>query len=138
MRCLQLVLTLVVLAAWPSLACPSRVEARDYVFDGTWRTTNRPLDGPMTCVVTQLGVQKWQGRFYGVWQGAPFDYTVPFSGPTSQLRGTASIDGANYTWIGRIQEGTPASFQGRFGGDRYEGSFDLKERVKTAQARPGR
>jgi hypothetical protein len=131
MRCPQLFLPLVVVAA-----CAAQAEARGYLFEGTWRTTNRPLDGTMTCVVTDLGNQKWLGRFYGVWQGVPFDYNVPFSGPPSNLRGTALIDGANYTWIGRIREAAPGSFQGSFGGDRYEGSFNLQERVKTAQSRP--
>lgn len=131
MRRMHIFLPLLIVAA-----CVSLAEARDYLFEGTWRTTNRPLDGPMTCVVTDLGNQTWQGRFYGVWQGVPFDYIVPFSGPPSQLRGTALIDGANYTWTGRIREAAPASFQGSFGGDRYEGSFLLQEPVNPAPSRP--
>jgi hypothetical protein len=125
MRRLQSFLPLLIVAA-----CAAPAVARDFTFDGTWRTTNRPLEGTMTCVVTELGVQKWQGRFFGVWQGVPFDYTVPFTGAPTNLRGTALIDGANYTWIGQIREETPNTFKGSFGGDRYEGSFDLKERGK--------
>jgi hypothetical protein len=60
---------------------------------------------------------------------------VPFGGPPAQLKGTAVIDGANYTCTGRIEEGTPRSFLGSFGGDRYAGSFDLKETTHTAQAK---
>ena len=41
------------------------------VFEGDWQTTNRKLDGKMTCVVTDLGSEKWRGRFYGIWQAAP-------------------------------------------------------------------
>ena len=133
MRLPRSVLAFVVL-----LACASSTVARDYVFQGTWHTTNRPLDGTMTCVVTDLGNEKWTGRFFGVWQGVAFDYNVPFSGPPSQLRGTALIDGANYAWTGQIREAAPNSFQGNFGGDRYFGSFDLTERTNTTQSRPGR
>lgn len=131
MRGLRTILTSLILTT-----CVTSVEARDFVFEGKWRTTNRPLDGTMTCVVTDLGNENWQGRFYGVWQGVAFDYNVSFSGPASQLHGTALIDGANYTWTGRIDEGPLGSFQGTFGGDRYRGSFDLKAPVKTAQPRP--
>jgi hypothetical protein len=129
MRSLRAVQTLLLLAA---LASP--VVARDYVFEGTWRTTNRPLDGRMTCVVTDLGDQKWLGRFYGVWQGVAFDYNVPFSGPLSELRGTAVIDGSNYTWAARIDEGTPGTFHANFDGDRYRGSFELTEQVKATSS----
>ena len=67
--------------------------AEDSIYDGVWHTTNRKLDGTMTCVVTNLG-EKWRsGRFYGVWQGVAFDHTVAFSGPPFDLRGTAQIDG---------------------------------------------
>jgi hypothetical protein len=104
--------------------------AADAMYVGTWKTTNRKLDGTMTCAVKELGDEKWQGRFYGVWQGVPFDYTVAFSGPPVSLRGTATIDGANYTWTGTIAPGNseaPGAFQGTFGGSRYNGSFALKE-----------
>ena len=102
--------------------------AADVTYEGTWNTTNRKLDGPMTCVVTELGDEKWKGRFYGVWQGVAFDYTVAFAGPPSDLSGTAVIDGADYTWKGRIQKDSSGTFQGTFGGSRYVGYFRLKEK----------
>jgi hypothetical protein len=104
--------------------------AADTTCVGTWNTTNRKLDGTMTCVVTEMGAEQWRGRFYGVWQGVAFDYTVPFSGPPSDLRGTAQIDGADYTWKGQITKGSPGDFKGTFGGTRYYGSFDLKEKYR--------
>src|SRR5687768_17309386 len=76
--------------------CTFAASAQDYVFEGPWHTTNRKLDGIMTCAVTDLGNEKWKGRFYGVWQGVPFDYTVAFAGKPSELKGTATIDGAHY------------------------------------------
>lgn len=109
--------------------------AADTVFEGDWLTTNRKLDGKMTCVVTDLGNEKWRGRFYGVWQGVPFDYTVAFAGPAEDLRGTAQIDGADYVWKGRILPGDQPSFQGTFGGSRYEGSFALKEKKPSVVKR---
>lgn len=129
MRFARFILMPVILAA-----CVSTATARDYLFEGTWRTTNRKLDGRMTCVVTDLGDQKWQGRFYGVWQGVAFDYNVDFSGPLTELRGTAVIDNANYIWAGRIDEGSPGSFRGNFDGDRYRGSFELIEQTKPTSA----
>jgi len=102
--------------------------AADRIYDGQWRTTNRKLDGTMTCCVTELGDETWQGRFFGVWQGVPFDYTVKFIGPPDRLRGTAKIDGANYTWTGEMGTGSNDFFKGKFGGDRYTGYFELKER----------
>jgi hypothetical protein len=98
-------------------------------FEGLWRTTNRKLDGTMTCVVTEIGNEKWRGRFYGVWQGVAFDYSVTFTGRASNLRGTATIDGAHYTWTGQMSSETPRSFKGSFSGSRYTGYFDLKERA---------
>jgi len=112
----------------------SSASARDYVFEGTWRTTNRPLDGRMTCIVTDLGGEKWQGRFYGVWQRVPFDYTVMFSGPLTELRGTAVVDHANYTWAARIDDGPVSTFRANYDGDRYRGSFELIEPAKTASS----
>ena len=111
------------------------------MYVGTWRTTNRKLDGPMTCVVKDLGEDKWLGRFYGVWQGVPFDYTVAFAGPPSSLRGTAIIDGASYTWTGTITSESPTSdapgmFKGTFGGSRYIGSFELKEKAARVAGQP--
>jgi hypothetical protein len=126
---------LVLLASATSAAT---AEARNYTFEGPWHTSNRPLDGTMTCLVTDLGNERWQGRFYGVWQGASFDYTVAFTGPPSRLRGTAAIDGANYQWTGEIDAGSSASFKATFTGDRYNGHFDLKEAAKAARNRVGR
>jgi hypothetical protein len=112
---------------------PNLAWGADNVYSGTWKTTNRKLDGAMTCAVREVGDQKWQGRFYGVWQGVPFDYTVPFTGETSDLQGTATIDGASYVWKGSIAEGT---FRGTFGGSRYAGAFDLKEQTAPIAAKP--
>jgi len=104
------------------------VAAADTVtYQGDWHTTNRKLDGTMTCIVTPTGDERWQGRFFGVWQGVNFNYTVPFTGPPSNLHGNANIDGAEYYWTGKIVRESPGSFQGTFGGARYNGSFDLKE-----------
>jgi hypothetical protein len=61
MRFLRTVQLLVLLTVGASPAF-----ARDYEFEGTWNTTNRKLDGRMTCIMTDLGEQKWQGRFFGV------------------------------------------------------------------------
>lgn len=64
--------------------------ARDYVYYGTWVTTQgRQLDGTMTCVLTPTAKHRYNGRFYGVWMGVPFDYTVPITGPIQKLQGTA-------------------------------------------------
>lgn len=110
-----------------SFACTAGADEGD-IYEGTWNTTNRKLDGTMTCVVAELGKEKWQGRFYGVWQGVAFDYTVAFAGSPDELRGTAQIDGADYTWKGRITKGETGSFVGNFGGNRYGGYFDLKKK----------
>src|SRR4051812_25040031 len=104
--------------------------AADRVFEGQWHTTNRKLDGTMRCVVTDLGNENWQGRFIGNWQGMPFDYTVKFSGPPSHLHGTATIDGADYSWAGEIGGDSQGSFKATFTGNRYLGSFDLKEQAR--------
>jgi hypothetical protein len=113
--------------------------AQDRVFEGPWKTINRKLDGIMTAVVKDLGNDKFQGRFYGVWQGVPFDYTVKFDGPPENLTGTAVIDHADYQWSGSIDERPsaqgPATFQGKFGGSRYTGYFDLKEKLAKPTAR---
>lgn len=101
------------------------VEAAEpqYRFEGTWRTTNRRLDGDMKCDFNSIGKERWQARFYGVWQGVDFDYTVRFAGPPDDLQGEATIDNAYYKWRGRADQG---SFSGNFTGDRYTGSFNLK------------
>ncbi|MBY0524250.1 MAG: hypothetical protein K2R98_12670 [Gemmataceae bacterium] len=96
-------------------------------YEGTWLTTNRKLDGTMTCVVTDLGENQWRGKFSGVWEGASFSYTVRFSGPPQKLHGTAVIDGASYEWTGAMEKDR---FWGTFGGNRYAGSFDLKLKSK--------
>jgi hypothetical protein len=103
--------------------------ARELVYEGTWVTTNRPLDGTMTCVVTELAGNQWRGHFHGVWQGQAFSYTVVFTGSPEKLRGRAEIDGANYEWAGEMSTAPGGSFRGKFWGDRYDGSFVLK-RVK--------
>lgn len=104
--------------------------AEAFVYEGEWKTTNRKLDGKMTSVVTQVGPEKWQGRFYGIWQGVDFDYTESFTGPANELSGTAVIDGAYYKWRGWI---TQKKFKANFSGDRYEGSFEL---LRKAPADP--
>jgi hypothetical protein len=116
--------------------CPESAWAGDAEYVGSWKTTNRKLDGPMTCAVKDLREDKWQGRFYGVWQGVPFDYTVAFTGPPSSLRGTATIDGASYTWTGTITSEKPGVFKGTFGGSRYVGSFELKEKSAQVAGKP--
>ena len=103
--------------------------AADRIYDGQWHTTNRKLDGTMTCCISELGDETWQGRFFGTWQGVPFDQTVKFIGPPDRLRGTAKIDGANYTWTGEMGGDSKDFFKGKFGGDRYTGYFELKERT---------
>ncbi len=113
--------------------------AEEGAYTGVWKTTNRRLDGAMTCVVKEIGPEKWQGRFHGIWQGVPFDYTVPFSGPPSNLQGTATIDGASYAWKGSIapadsaDPASPPAFKATFTGNRYLGAFDL---VKKPAATP--
>lgn len=113
---LPLQTALLVVALAPAL------HAEEYVFEGPWKTTNRKLDGIMTSVVKDLGDERWEGRFYGVWQGVKFDYTVAFTGPESDLRGTATIDGAHYDWKGSFDRKSGGRFQGSFTGSRYEGA----------------
>ncbi len=105
--------------------------AKDYVFTGPWKTENRKLDGIMTCVVTPTAIDKWQGRFYGVWQGVDFDYRVDFAGPIQDVHGVATIDGAAYQWRGSL---TRDKFRGRFDGDRYRGEFELHRQEPGAAA----
>src|SRR5882757_5155234 len=101
------------------------VAAEDAVYEGVWHTTNRKLDGTMMCAVKDLGEGKWTGRFYGVWQGVPFDYTVSFAGRPEKLTGKAAIDGADYTWSGDLNADEAGRFKGSFGSNRYTGYFDL-------------
>src|SRR3954463_2138316 len=97
------------------LVPPSRASAEDRVYEGTWLTSNRPLDGTMTCVVTDLGDNQWRGHFSGTWEGQEFSYKVDFPGPPEKLHGRATIDGAEYEWFGEITKGPPGTFKGRFG-----------------------
>ena len=114
------------------LCCGDARTDQQTVYEGVWRTTNRKLDGTMTCIVKELGNEKWQGRFYGVWQGTAFDYSVNFTGPPSKLRGSAVIDGASYEWTGEISPES-RTFAGKFGGSRYTGDFDLKRKKSIAK-----
>src|SRR5437016_6272836 len=122
MRHFSIFFALIMSAVWLQSA-----SAADRVFEGQWHTTNRKLDGTMRCVVTDLGKENWQGHFVGNWQGMPFDYTVKFSGPPSHLHGTATIDGADYSWTGEMGGDSQGSFKATFTGNRYLGYFDLKE-----------
>src|SRR3954447_19004019 len=113
-----------------ALAFTSYAHAEEYVYRGGWLTTNRRLSGDVTCEVTPLAKHEWQGRFHGTWQGVAFDHSVRFHGPAKQLTGIALIDGATYDWKGWINAD---EFKANFGGDRYQGSFDLKrQRAQTA------
>jgi hypothetical protein len=110
------------------LASCAAAGAKDLVYEGTWVTTNRKLDGTMTCVVTDLGGNRWHGHFSGVWSGQRFSYEVDFSGPADKLRGQAVIDGADYEWTGEMDREFPGSFTGSFWGSRYTGHFNLKRK----------
>jgi hypothetical protein len=110
------------------VAAPAAAGAEEAVYEGTWVTTNRPLDSTLTCAVTDLGDNRWRGHFYGVWQGVEFSYKVEFRGPPEKLRGTARIDGADYEWAGEMRPGPGGSLKGTFRGNRYLGSFTLKYR----------
>jgi hypothetical protein len=125
--------TLVILTLLGSSALAG---AKDVVYEGTWLTTNRRLDGPITCVVTDLGDNKWRGHFYGVWQGQEFSYKVTFSGPPEKLRGRTVIDGANYEWTGEMSQGPRGQFNGTFWGNRYLGSFTLKQKPDAPSSPP--
>ncbi len=110
------------------LVVPATASAKELVYEGTWLTTNRKLDGTMTCVVTNLGGQKWAGTFSGVWEGVPFSYKVQFSGPPEKVRGQAQINGAFYEWTGEMDQASAGRFRGQFRGSRYLGSFSLKRK----------
>lgn len=97
-------------------------------YEGTWVTTNRKLDGTMTAVVDDLGGDRWKGKFFGVWMGRKFSYDVEWTGKPDDLTGKAVIDGASYTWKGKMAPTTPGSFEGTFTGSRYTGYFKLKEK----------
>lgn len=111
----------------PTTPTPDPIKAvRTY--EGTWVTggaRKRNLNGTMTSVVTNTGTNQWSGRFFGVWEGVKFSYTVAFSGSQENLTGTATIDGANYTWTGKV---VADNFSGVFTSSRYDGNFNLKEK----------
>lgn len=65
----------------PTLTNAEALSKKETIYEGTWVTTNRRLDGRMTCVVTEAGENRWTGHFYGVWQGVEFSYKVNFNGP---------------------------------------------------------
>ena len=113
-----------ILAGLALLAWSAAAGAKDLVYEGTWATTNRKLDGTMTCVVTDLGDDQWRGHFFGAWSGREFSYEVTFSGPPENLHGRAVIDGADYEWTGEMGK----EFTGRFTGSRYAGNFRLRQK----------
>jgi len=104
--------------------------AAELVYEGTWLTTNRRLDGTLTCVVTDLGGNKWRGHFSGNWEGQEFSYQVDFTGPPEKLSGRARIDGADYEWTGQMDTAPGGTFKGKFWGTRYLGSFNLKQKSR--------
>jgi hypothetical protein len=120
-----------ILLAGIVLASCSVARADELVYQGDWKTTNRELDGTVTCVITRVAAEKWKGRFYGTWQGIEFDYKVDFVGPPNRLHGTAVIDDATYEWKGWL---TDKNFKANFGGDRYQGSFDLTRKKIPSRA----
>lgn len=122
---------LLILSLLAAAGLADAADAAESTYEGTWHTTNRKLDGAMTCVVTELGSGTWQGRFFGVWQGVPFDHVVRFTGSPAAVRGTATIDGANYVWTGEL---SAASFNGRFSGNRYTGHFELTRKPAKVAA----
>ena len=110
------------------VAC-SAAAAGELAYQGKWNTTNRKLDGDVTCVMTPIAGSQWQGRFFGKFQGTPFDYAGRFSGTTSDLRGSVTVDGAHYQCRGSLNHD---EFKANFTGSGYTGSFDLK-RTDTSQ-----
>ena len=129
-----------------------KIEGR---YTGAWITTkNKKLDGTVTCDVRQISPGHWQGKFTGVWQRVPFDYTVEFGkakpkDPVSSsseltatstsagiatgsnpVAGEAVIEGAHYDWTGNL---TPDQFEIRFTGTRYEGHLEL---ARTQNKKP--
>lgn len=104
-------------------------KADDLVYEGEWVTNKgRNLDGTMTCVVKDLGKNRWSGKFYGIWQGQRFSYTVSWEGRPDKLKGKATIDGADYDWEGEFGAQSPGWFKGTFVSRRYSGYFNLKEK----------
>jgi hypothetical protein len=184
----------------PGLSSPARDLLKNELrYEGKWVTTkNKKLDGTISCLVKPQGQDRWQGRFWGVWQQVPFDYTVEFTAMKSEqelwlaagnpraatatatdgnatsksptqseltaseppagsstskvspeiraalkpalmkpaagvpsvgkpienlVQGIATIDGANYQWIGNM---TPSDFTIQFTGSRYDGHIEMK------------
>lgn len=105
----------------------SVAQAEDYFFQGSWRADNRPIDGPMSCDFKTLGNNKYKAKFYGIWQGVPFEYNVTFSGTPDKLKGTATVDHVPYTWEGSADTD---NFRGSYTSYRYHGSFTLKKAKK--------
>lgn len=107
--------------------------AEDYRFTGAWQTnrsrTKQALDGPITCDFKSLGNEKYSAKFYGIWQGVPYEYDVKFTGKPDtnprELTGTAMVDGVPYTWTGTADK---AQFNGSFTSHNYVGSFSLRNR----------
>jgi hypothetical protein len=128
MKCLLLAAALLVshpaLADQPKTVVVQQNDRRH--FEGTWNTVrNRKLDGRMDCFSISTG-EKWRARFAGTWRGIKFEYTVDFDGPPEKLVGhPVTIDGARYKWTGSIKDGR---FKGTFESQRYDGTFDLKEK----------
>ncbi len=121
-----------------------RLEGR---YSGTWLTTkSKKLDGTANCEIKQLARDRWQGRFWGMWQHVPFDYTVEFGRatpgengdiaakemerniryianiPETLVAGKATIDGTRYDWTGKLDQD---HFNIRFTGSRYDGHLEL-------------
>jgi hypothetical protein len=127
-----------------------KIEGR---YSGPWVTTkSKKLDGTTNAEIKQLTKDRWQGRFWGVWQQVPFDYTVEFDrvklppveleatrgGNTKKVSftqehshqqfasipvcGKAMIDGASYEWAGTLSR---KQFNIEFSGSRYEGHLEL-------------
>lgn len=95
----------------------------EFIYSGPWICTKgKRIDGVMKAHVTPIKANEWKARFWGVWQGVAFDYTVPFNGADDSLIGKATIDGARYEWKGTIDR---KQFKATFTGDRYDGSFDM-------------
>src|SRR5262245_876015 len=104
------------------LVCCAQARAADLKYEGTWKATNRKLDGVMTCTVKSVGKDQWEAQFAGRWQGSDFNYRVKCTGPANDVRGQATIDGASYNWSGAMDAD---AFRGSFTGSRYTGHFEL-------------
>jgi len=127
-----------ILAFLMLLFCMPTIAQEKITYEGPWYTGitedgkptgRRRLQGKMTCDVTPLGKDKWQGKFHGTWHGVKFSYTVKFTGPPDKLVGKErNIDGASYDWKAKMLPMTPGELNGTFTGSRYDGYFKLKEK----------